>query len=127
MHVDPLETTSKLAELLNTYGPWAVMSITIIVAVIIVWYLGKRISNQVDDLNAQIQQKNEVIALKEDQIDKKDAQLLDLVEKRHTEFTKLMEETVNALSTASDTNQRLIVLMNNCERDRSVWRRSPNS
>ena len=116
MDIDPIKATSELTMILDAYGPWAVMAVTIIVAFCVVIYVGQRVSKQVVDLNAQIDQKNTVIQFKEDQIEAKDEQLLALLEGRHEEFKGMMEETVRALSTASDTNQRLIILMDRCER-----------
>ncbi len=101
---DPTAVAMGMAEMLNTYGPWAVMSITIIAAIFVIWYIGKRMNKQLADMQPILEQKDRII-------EQKDRLLIDTLEKRHDEFTTVVKETTNALITASKTNERLIELL----------------
>lgn len=117
--MDPVTDTKSIidiAKALDTYGPWAVMTVTIAIAILVVKWLSTRanaqvvtVTEQIRALQLQLDQKDRIIAMKDEQI-------LSLVEKRHVEFTSMMGETVAALATASDVNEKMIKLMERCDR-----------
>ena len=116
MSPNPVEVAADITELLNTYGPWAVMALTIVIAAIIIWYIGKRMNKQLEDYDRTITGLNEVIASKDELINQKDKTLLDTLEARHNQFTAVLTETTNALAIASNTNKRLIQLLEQVSR-----------
>jgi len=101
---DPTVAAAGMAEMLDTYGPWAVMSITMVAAIFVIWYIGKRVNKQLADMQLILEQKDRII-------EQKDRLLIDTLEKRHDEFNNVLKETTNALITASSTNERLIGLL----------------
>jgi len=107
--MDPVKAAADVTVLLATYGPWALVSLTIIIAFAVVRWLTTRMTAQIADLNAQLD-------LKDKMIERKDEQLLQLVERRHVEFTQMLGEMAGALTTASDVNKRMIASVDRCER-----------
>lgn len=105
-----VKLTAELAKFLDAYGPWAMVAVTIVAAGTVVYWLGKRAGAEVSTMKEQLQRKDEQLA-------KKDEQLLELVERRHEEFTAVIEKTVDALSTATDVQQQVIVCMDRCDRE----------
>lgn len=106
---EAVKTATTITQVLEAYGPWAVMVVTIIAAGLIIWYMGRRMNAQITATQQALTEKNIVI-------DRKDNTILEILENRHDQFMSSMRETIETIAASTKTNERLTDLLEKVSR-----------